>query len=72
MKITSAQVFDYGARLGFRTDDGTAHKIDYSQQKWPRIEAAEPIEDGQKLAILVREFDGSISAVQIKVEQLAD
>lgn len=42
------------------------------QVKWPRFEAAEPIEDGQKLAILVREFDGSISAVRIAIEQVAD
>ena len=42
------------------------------QQTWPRIEEAQPIEDGQALAVLVREFDGSISAVRIAVEQLAD
>lgn len=42
------------------------------QEKWPRVEAAEPIEDGQVVAVLVREFDGSISAVRIAVEQLAD
>lgn len=42
------------------------------QVRWPRIEQAEPIEDGQALAVLVREYDGSISAVRIAVEQLAD
>lgn len=42
------------------------------QLKWPRFEAAEPIEDGQVLAILLREFDGSISAVRIAIEQVAD
>lgn len=42
------------------------------QQIWPRIEAAEPVENGQAVAVLVREFDGSISAVRIAVEQLAD
>lgn len=40
--------------------------------RWPRFERAEPIEDGQALAILVREFDGTISAVRIAIEQLAD
>lgn len=42
------------------------------QEAWPRIEQAQPIEDGQAIAVLVREFDGSISAVRIAVEQLAD
>lgn len=42
------------------------------QARWPRIEQAQIIEDGQVLAVLVREFDGSISAVRIAVEQLAD
>lgn len=42
------------------------------QQTWPRIEAAHILEDGQSLGVFVREFDGSISAVRIGVEQLAD
>lgn len=42
------------------------------QQQWPRIEAAQVIDDGQELAVLVREFDGTISAVRITVDQLAD
>lgn len=40
--------------------------------RWPRIEQAEAIEDGQVVAILLRESDGSISAIRITVEQLAD
>lgn len=40
--------------------------------QWPRVEAAEPIEDGQVIAVLLRESDGTISAVRISVEQLAD
>ena len=40
--------------------------------KWPRIEQAESIEDGQAIAVLLRESDGSISAIRISVEQLAD
>lgn len=42
------------------------------QKRWPRIERAEVINDGQVIAVLLREFDGSISAVRIAVEQLAD
>lgn len=40
--------------------------------RWPRFEQVEVIEDGQVLAVLVREADGTISAVRITVEQLAD
>jgi hypothetical protein len=39
---------------------------------WPCIETAEPIEDGQAIAVLLREADGTISAIRISVEQLAD
>ena len=48
--------------------------IEYTliDQQWPRFEAVEAIEDGQALAILVREFDGTISAVRIGISQLAD
>ena len=42
------------------------------QKQWPRIERAEIINGGQHIAVLVREFDGTISAVRIPVEQLAD
>lgn len=42
------------------------------QQSWPRIEAAEIIEDGKAVGIFLREFDGTISAIRIPVEQLAD
>ena len=66
------QVFDYGARVGVRTDDGKTHRIDYSQKPWPRVEQAQPIDDGQAVAILIREFDGSISAIRIAVDTLAD
>jgi hypothetical protein len=40
--------------------------------QWPRIEAANVMNDGQMLAVLVREYDGTISAVSIGIEQLAD
>lgn len=43
-----------------------------SDKQWPRIESASPIEDGQAIGILLREFDGSISALRIGVEVLAD
>lgn len=42
------------------------------QKSWPRIERVETIEDGKAIGVLLREFDGSISAVRISVEQLAD
>ncbi|MGX7895474.1 hypothetical protein [Tsuneonella sp. HG222] len=42
------------------------------QLEWPRIEDADVIEDGKAVGLLVREFDGTISAVRIGVEQLAD
>lgn len=38
----------------------------------PMIEKAEVIEDGKAIGVLLREFDGSISAIRIAVEQLAD
>lgn len=41
-------------------------------QTWPRFEDAQVIEDGQTLAVLVREEDGTISAVRIAVDQVAD
>lgn len=42
------------------------------QDKWPRFERAEIMKDGQELGILLREFDGTVSAVRINVSQLAD
>lgn len=42
------------------------------QEQWPRVEKAEPIENGQAIGILLREYDGTISAVRIGIEQLAD
>lgn len=43
-----------------------------SQESWPRFYEVGIIEDGKALAILIREFDGTISAVRIAIEQLAD
>ena len=45
---------------------------DYEQESWPRFHEVRVIEDGKALGILVREFDGTISAVRIGIEQLAD
>lgn len=42
------------------------------QESWPRFFEAGIIEDGKALAILVREFDGSFSAIRIAIEQVAD
>lgn len=42
------------------------------QETWPRFFDAQIIKDGQELAILVREFDGTISAVRIDIRQVAD
>lgn len=38
----------------------------------PIIEAAEVIEDGKAVGVLLRESDGTVSAIRITVEQLAD
>ena len=46
--------------------------IEVEQQSWPRIETAEVIEEGKAVGIILREFDGTISAIRISVEQLAD
>ena len=43
-----------------------------SQPDWPRVEAVEIIEDGQAVGILLREWDGTISAIRITVKELAD
>ena len=38
----------------------------------PVIDAAEVIEDGKAVGLLLREADGTVSAIRISVEQLAD
>jgi hypothetical protein len=43
-----------------------------AQLSWPRIEEAQIIEDGKAIGVLLREFDGTISAIRISVDQLAD
>ncbi len=43
-----------------------------SQLSWPRIERVEIIEDGKAIGVLLREFDGTVSAIRITVDQLAD
>ncbi len=43
-----------------------------TQESWPRFYDCEMIEDGKALAIILREFDGTFSAVRIGIEQLAD
>lgn len=53
-----------------RTFDGTAAEMGY--QGWPCFEAVDIVEDGKALGILLREFDGTISAIRIPIEQLAD
>jgi hypothetical protein len=46
--------------------------IGNTQVSWPRFEQAEVIDDGKTLAVLLREFDGTISAVRIPVDRVAD
>lgn len=43
-----------------------------SQETWPCFYDAEVIEDGQAIGVLLREFDGSFSAVRIDIKQVAD
>lgn len=43
-----------------------------AQETWPRFYDAEVIEDGQAIGVLLREFDGSFSAVRIDIKQVAD
>lgn len=38
----------------------------------PTIERAEVIENGEAIAVLLKEADGTISAIRITVDQLAD
>jgi hypothetical protein len=47
-------------------------QIPHNMVTWPRIEAANVMDDGQMLAVLLRESDGSISAMSIGIDQLAD
>lgn len=42
------------------------------QQSWPCFETVEVIEEGKAIGVLLREFDGTISAIRIPIEQLAD
>lgn len=42
------------------------------QDTGPRLEQVEIIEDGKAIGVLLREFDGSISAIRIAIEQLID
>lgn len=42
------------------------------QRSWPCIEQVEVIDDGLAIGVLLREFDGTISAIRISVDQLAD
>ena len=53
-------------------DSATKTSSSCSQLSWPRIEAVDIIEDGKAVAVLLREFDGTISAIRISVDQLAD
>jgi len=38
----------------------------------PKFEKVEVIEDGKAVAILLREWNGTVSAIRIGVEQVAD
>ena len=49
----------------------TIYSCSPSDLSWPRIEEATVIEDGKAVGILLREFDGTISAIRIGIEQLA-
>lgn len=42
------------------------------QRSWPCVEEVKVIENGKAIGVLLREFDGTISAIRISVEQLAD
>lgn len=55
-----------------RKDRSLGGVSEVPQQSWPCIEEAKVIEDGKAIGILLREFDGTISAIRIPVEQLAD
>lgn len=43
-----------------------------SVESWPRFYDAEIVEDGKAVVVIVREFDGTFSAVRIGIEQVAD
>lgn len=43
-----------------------------TEEDKPVIEMAEVIEDGAAVGIFLREADGTISAIRVSVEQLAD
>lgn len=40
--------------------------------KRPKIIEAQPMEDGRYVAILLKEWNGTVSAIRIAAEQLAD
>ena len=40
--------------------------------EWPKFENVEIIEHGRAIGVLLREWDGTISAIRIPIEQLAD
>lgn len=40
--------------------------------EWPCLERVEIIERGRAIGVLLREADGTVSAIRISVEQLAD
>ena len=52
--------------------DRTASFDNDEPQTWPCIVEAKVIENGKAAGILLREFDGTISAIRIGIEQLAD
>jgi len=54
--------------------NGSSWQPDFSevQRSWPCIEQVEIIDDGLAIGVLLREFDGTISAIRISVDQLAD
>lgn len=46
--------------------------IEPDQKSWPCFEQVQIIEEGRAIGVLLREFDGTISAIRIPIEQLAD
>lgn len=56
------------------TEDKTSWQPDFSevQRSWPCVEQVEVIDGGLAIGVLLREFDGTISAIRISVSQLAD
>lgn len=46
--------------------------ITFTDKDWPRFQSANVIENGQAVGIFVQELDGTVSAVRIGIEQVAD